>query len=162
MHHALQQGALRQQRLAPCAAQRIGPAGDMEAITLRNSSRRDGLQPAEAWGVEGGDSSPSVAKPSTSSPESTAASCTTAACWPLAPATMISAIGGSALSAHHHLAELHHRRDAGVISHIADDLLGVRGESGLKTLQRVAEDMAQRDKGRGVPEASPAIPSSIS
>src|SRR6516225_7387037 len=55
----------------------------------------------------------------------------------------------NAPSADDDLADLDHRRDVGVILDVAHDLLAVLAHSGLKGLQRINEDVAHPDIGRG-------------
>src|SRR4029079_18545429 len=52
-------------------------------------------------------------------------------------------------SADDDFADLHDRRDVGVVLDVAHDLLGVRSEGGLVRLDRVAEDVTHADIGRG-------------
>src|ERR1700675_4717012 len=45
-------------------------------------------------------------------------------------------------SADHHLADLNHRRQIGIVRDVAHDLLGMRSEAALKGVDRIAVDVA--------------------
>src|SRR5712692_6460108 len=53
----------------------------------------------------------------------------------------------SHLLADHHLADLHHRTQVGVVRNVAHDLLGVRAETLLEGFDRVGIDVAHADVG---------------
>src|ERR1700712_4435868 len=61
---------------------------------------------------------------------------------------LLQTMTASPASADDDFADLHDRRDVGIVLDVAHDLLGVRPEAGLERLDRVGEDMTHADIGR--------------